>query len=91
MVGPSRKIVIAGDIPPEATQDIINPVHRSLLPYKVFIFRPQGRENERLSSLLPFANVMDPADNRPAAYTCENFACKRPITDIETLRATLVK
>jgi len=90
MVGPSREIVIAGDISLEGVQDMINTVHRAFLPNKVFIFRPQGSENKRLSSISPFTNAMDPIDNRPTAYICENFACKRPITDMEILKATLM-
>jgi len=32
---------------------------------------------------------MSPVDGKPAAYVCENFTCKAPVTEIKALNALL--
>jgi uncharacterized protein YyaL (SSP411 family) len=33
--------------------------------------------------------AMAPVNGKPAAYVCENFTCKAPVTDIKALNALL--
>lgn len=89
MVGPSQEIVIAGDPALETTQSMINIIHRGFLPNKVLLLRPQGSERKRLASLSPFVEAMGPMNNQPTVYVCEEYACKRPITDLHALKAIL--
>jgi uncharacterized protein len=45
-----------------------------------------GTEGTRSPELMLERNAVE---GRPAAYVCENFACRAPITDPEDLAAAL--
>jgi len=89
MVGPSQEVVIAGDPALDTTQAMMNIIQRSFLPNKVLLLRVHGSEGKRLASLAPFVAAMGPMSGRPTVYVCQGYACKTPIGDIDTLKATL--
>ncbi len=89
MAGPSQEIVIAGDPALDTTRALVNLIRRSFLPNKVLLLRVHGSEGKRLASLAPFVAAMGPMNGRPMVYVCQGYACKTPIGDIETLKATL--
>ena len=89
MVGPSQEIVIAGDPSLESTRAMIDTIQSSFLPNKVLLLRPHGSEGKRLASLAPFVEAMGSINNRPTVYVCEEFTCKRPITDLDALKTIL--
>ncbi len=89
MMGPSREIVIAGDPSGEDTQAMLRAVQRLFLPNKVLVLRSDGEEGRRLSALAPYTEVLGPVNDQPAAYVCEKYACKRPLTDLADLLAEL--
>jgi uncharacterized protein YyaL (SSP411 family) len=89
MIGPSREIVIAGDPSGEDTGAMLRAVQRLFLPNKVLVLCSDGEEGRRLKALAPYTEGMGPVDGQPAAYVCERYACKRPLTDPEDLLAEL--
>jgi uncharacterized protein len=48
-------------------------------------------EQEALAGVAPFIGAMKLVDGRPAAYICQDFACRAPVTDPEALVAELVR
>jgi hypothetical protein len=89
MVGPSREIVIAGDLSLEATRAMVAVVHKLFLPNKVILLRPSGSEVQELSALAPFVSMLETVWSQPTAYVCEQYACKTPITDAAALESAL--
>ena len=91
MIGPSREIVIAGSPSHEGTQAMIRKVQRMFLPNKVLALQAGGEEGHRLTSLAPYMEGLGPVDGKPAAYVCERYACKRPVTNPADLEAELTQ
>ena len=89
MIGPGREIVIAGDPTREETQAMLRMVQKMFLPNKVLVLRPDGEEGRRLSALAPYTEALCAVDGRPAAYICEQYTCKRPLTDPADLQPEL--
>ena len=88
-VGPAREIVIAGDPEAAATREMIGAIRATYMPNRVLMFRSTDGETPPLATLAPFVEGLGPLDGKPAVYLCENFACRRPIADLEELKAAL--
>jgi hypothetical protein len=54
------------------------------LPFAI-ILRISANERNALADRLPFVAAMLPIDDRPAAYVCRDFTCRRPVTDDSAL------
>ncbi len=89
MTGPGREIVIAGDPSREETQRMLRTAQKMFLPGKVLVLRPDGEEGRRLSVLVPYTEALGAVDGRPTAYICENYSCRRPLTDPADLQGAL--
>jgi uncharacterized protein YyaL (SSP411 family) len=89
MIGPSQEIVIVGDPTLRNTQAMIQAVQRNFFPNKVLLVRSQGAEGKKLASLSPFIEAMSSKNNQPIVYVCENYTCKTPIKNVDTLKAIL--
>jgi uncharacterized protein len=84
-----RQIVIAGDRDSAETRALVAEVHRHFVPNKVLLLA-DGEEAQRyLEEKLEALCGMKPIDGKPAAYICENFTCKAPVTDPNRLAALL--
>ena len=84
-----RQIVIAGKPDAPETKALLAEVHRHFLPNKILLLadgadgqKYLGEKNEALRS-------MSVLNGKPAAYVCENFTCKAPVTDPDDLRKLL--
>ncbi len=76
-----RQIVIAGKPGAPETKALLTEVHRHFAPNKIVLLvdgatgqKYLGEKNEALA-------VMSMVNSKPAAYVCENFTCKAPVTD----------
>ena len=89
MIGPSREIVIAGDPDSEITVRMIEKIHARFLPNKILMLRGLGENLDQLVELSPFVEPLLPIGDRPTAYVCEQYACKTPVTDADSLENVL--
>jgi uncharacterized protein YyaL (SSP411 family) len=88
-LGHPRQIVIAGKIDSEATRALLQEVHQHFLPNKILMLADNGDGQKYLGENNEAIRAMGPVDGKPAAYVCENFTCKAPVTDPKALAKLL--
>jgi uncharacterized protein YyaL (SSP411 family) len=81
-VGPTREIVIAGNLLQEETNQMLDAVRRRFLPRKVLILHPEGEEGKAIEKIVPFIKHQNKINGKATAYVCESYACKAPTTDV---------
>jgi hypothetical protein len=84
-----RQIVVAGKIDNEQTKALLKEVHRHFVPNGVLILADGGNGQNFFAEKNEAIGAMSPVDGKPAAYVCENFTCKAPVTDFKVLRDLL--
>ncbi|HKP05132.1 MAG TPA: thioredoxin domain-containing protein [Chthoniobacterales bacterium] len=80
-----RQIVIAGHPASAETRALIAEVHRHFVPNKVLLLAEGGDGQRYLEEKLEAVRGMKPVGGKAAAYVCENFTCKAPVTDPKAL------
>ena len=84
-----RQIVIAGKLDAPETKTLVGEVHRHFLPNKILILADGAHGQKFFAETNEAIAAMLPVGGKPAAYVCENFTCKAPVTDIKTLKGLL--
>jgi uncharacterized protein YyaL (SSP411 family) len=79
------QIVIAGKREAKETGALLAEVQRHFLPNKILLLADGGDGQRYLEEKLEALREMKPVDGKPAAYVCENFTCKAPVTDSKAL------
>ena len=82
-LGPSREVAVVGDPADEATRALAEEV--TVRRFRPNVVLAVGHADDPV----PLLAGREPVDGRPAAYVCERFACRLPVTDVERLRAQL--
>ena len=59
------------------------------IPNRILILTDDGEGQKFFSEKNEAIRAMSPIDGKPAAYVCENFTCKAPVTDPKALRDLL--
>jgi uncharacterized protein YyaL (SSP411 family) len=86
--GAPKQIVITGERGQEATDALLAEAQRSFVPNRVLLLA-DAANREQLAGLAPALMAVSGVDTAPAAYVCEHFACKLPVSDPVQLRALL--
>ena len=60
-------------------------VHRHFLPNTILLGADGTEGQKYLGENLEAIRAMGLVNGKPAAYVCENFACKAPVTDVKQL------
>jgi len=76
-----RQMVIAGDRESAETRALVAEIHRHFLPNKILLLADAGEGQRYLEEKLEALRGMKPIDGKAAAYLCENFTCKAPVTE----------
>jgi uncharacterized protein len=84
-----RQIVIAGKKDAPETKALLKEVHQHFLP-KTIVLLADGAEGQKyLGEKNEAIRAMSMVDEKPAAYVCENFTCKAPVTNAQELAKLL--
>ena len=83
-LAPSQEIAIVGAANDADAQALLAAVRAVYLPHTVVAAKQPGEE-----SILPLLLGRDLVDGRAAAYVCENYTCRLPVTAPEALRQLL--
>jgi uncharacterized protein YyaL (SSP411 family) len=84
-----RQIVIAGPLDDPGTKALACVAREMATPETVLLYADGADGQAWLSEEVEFIRSVAPVDGKPAAYVCENFACRLPVTDAEELRKQL--
>jgi uncharacterized protein len=86
-----RQIVIAGNKDAPETKVLLTEVRRHFLPKTILLLTDGGEGQKYLGERNEAIRAMSMVDGKPAAYVCENFTCKAPVTDPKQLAELLGK
>jgi uncharacterized protein len=84
-----RQIVIAGKKDAPETKALLTEVHRHFLPKRILLLTDGAEGQKYLGERNEAIRTMSMVDGKPAAYVCENFTCKAPVTDPKQLAELL--
>jgi len=84
-----RQIVISGKKDAPDTKALLNEVHRHFLPKTILLLADGGEGQKYLGEKNEAIRAMSPVDAKPAAYVCQNFTCKAPVTEPKQLAELL--
>ena len=84
-----RQIVIAGKPDAPETQALLAEVRRHFLPSTVVLLADGAEGQAYLGENNEAIRAMSMIDGKPAAYVCENFTCKAPMTEAKALSQLL--
>jgi uncharacterized protein len=83
-----QEVAIAGDTDDAATRALLDVVGERYRPNTILALRPASADDE-IDAVIPLLAGRTPVDGRPAAYVCQRFACRMPVTDPDGLRKEL--
>jgi uncharacterized protein len=84
-----RQIVIAGRKDAPETNVLLKEVNRHFLPKTVLFLADSAEAQKYLGEKNEAIRAMSAIEGKSAAYVCENFSCKAPVTDPKQLAELL--
>jgi len=83
---PPRHLVLAGDPKASDFRAMAEVARERLSLFTTVLALEGGRGQAWLSARAPWLAGMTPIGGKAAAYFCENYACRAPVTSPEELR-----
>ncbi|MEJ2056818.1 MAG: thioredoxin domain-containing protein [Desulfofustis sp.] len=83
------QVVVAGTRQAEDTRALLDVIQRKFDPARLVLLADGGENQAYLAEKLPFLQSVGPIDDMAAAYVCEDFICKTPVTDPGSLQQQL--
>jgi len=86
-----RQIVIAGKKDAPETKALLKEVRRHFLPKTILLLADGSDGQKFLGEKNEAIRAMSTVEGKSAAYVCENFTCKAPVTDPKALSELVSK
>ncbi len=86
-----KQIVIAGKKDGADTRALVAEMHQHFLPDTITLLADGAEGQKFLGEKLAEVRQMQPIEGKAAAYVCENFNCKAPVSTPGELRKLLVR
>jgi uncharacterized protein YyaL (SSP411 family) len=84
-LGPTQEIVIAGNADAADTQQMLELIRSKFLPNAVILLHQQEKADSAIDKTIPFIKNLTAIEGKATAYVCENYACNRPVNNIDDL------
>ncbi|MFZ0918446.1 MAG: thioredoxin domain-containing protein [Candidatus Udaeobacter sp.] len=84
-----RQIVIAGKKDAPETKALLTELYRHFLPTTILLMADGDEGQKYLGQKNEVMRAMSTVEGKSAAYVCENFTCKAPVTDPKQLAELL--
>jgi len=84
-VGPSYKVVVAGNSAAEDTLAMLKALGSSFVPNEVVLLRSADKEPPEIVRFAPFTERQRGINGKATAYVCVNYNCKLPTPDIRKM------
>lgn len=78
-LGPTKEIIVAGEREGNDTKDILREIRSRFLPNKVLLLHPSN--GIFIEEIAPYTKELIPIEGRSTVYMCENYSCKKPVSD----------
>jgi uncharacterized protein YyaL (SSP411 family) len=88
--GPRQEIVIAGDRKREATKEMLSLIHSKFIPNSIVLFHEGNGAHLPIYEIVPFIKDQIAINGRATAYVCQNYACKKPVNDVDALNELIL-
>ena len=88
-LGPTQEIVIAATDAEASSKPLVAELRRHFLPRATVVLRPAEGAGAAITEIVPFVGNLKPVQGQAAAYVCENYACRQPVTTPEDFKGTL--
>jgi uncharacterized protein YyaL (SSP411 family) len=82
----TKEIVIAGEKQEEFVKEALKEINKEYNPFLILILND---ESESLININTFIKGQGKVNGKPSIYICENFSCKKPITNLEEFKMNL--
>jgi uncharacterized protein YyaL (SSP411 family) len=86
-----KQIIVAGKSDAADTRGLMEEVHRHFLPDTIVLLADGSAGQKFLGEKLEEIRAMKPLEGKAAAYVCENFTCKAPVTSPKELNKLLTR
>ncbi|MEM7165645.1 MAG: thioredoxin domain-containing protein [Planctomycetota bacterium] len=78
---PTPQIAVTGDRRHPMTHALLGAVLHGKIPFAVVAQRQPGKVGERAATMIPLLEDRPAIGQRPTAYLCLDFVCKKPLSD----------
>jgi uncharacterized protein len=87
--GQPKEVAIVGNISDPKVRAMLAAVRGSYRPNKIVAFMTDGDTTSDIQDVVPLLKGKKTINGQPAAYVCQNYRCKKPVTDVPSLIALL--